>query len=113
MKSATFGNAPVGEACTSSGRVQDHRRGSVHASRDDREDVVANPLQERYAEVLLARIRSDKHPSATHMAMLESVASDRTLVEYILHLMERIEEDPNPSIPMMRRVQGLIANFGS
>jgi hypothetical protein len=73
---------------------------------------VANPLQERYAEMLLARIRSDKHPSTTQMAMLESVASERVLVAYILHLMERIEDDPNPSIPMMRRVQGLIEQFG-
>jgi hypothetical protein len=74
--------------------------------------VVANPLRERYAEMLLARIRSDKHPSATHMALLESVASDRMLVVYILALMEKIENDPNPSIPMMRRVQGLIERFG-
>ena len=74
---------------------------------------MANPLQERYAEILLTRIRSDRYPSSTHMAMLESTASDRVLVEYILHLMERIEDDPNPSIPMMRRIQGLIARFGS
>ena len=73
---------------------------------------MANPLQERYAEMLLARIRSDKHPSATHMAMLESVASDRMLVAYTLALMEKIENDPNPSIPMMRRVERLIAQFG-
>ena len=73
---------------------------------------MANPLQERYAEVLLARISSDKHPSTTHMAMFESVASDRAMVAYILHLLERLENDPNPSIPMMRRVERLIASFG-
>jgi hypothetical protein len=47
------------------------------------------------------------------MAILESVASREMLVVYLLHLMERIENDPNPSIPMMRRVQRLIAQFGS
>ena len=73
---------------------------------------MANPLQDRFGEVLLARIRSDRHPSNTHMAMLEASASDQVLVEYVLHLMERIENDPNPSIPMMRRVQQLIARFG-
>ena len=73
---------------------------------------MANPLRERYAEALLARISSDRHPSATHMALFESVASDRMLVAYVLHLMERIEDDPNPSIPMMRRVQRLIEQFG-
>jgi hypothetical protein len=75
--------------------------------------TVANPLRERYAEVLLERISSDQHPSATHMALFESVASDRMLVAYVLHLMQRIEDDPNPSIPMMRRVQRLIEQFGS
>jgi hypothetical protein len=74
---------------------------------------VANPLQERYAEVLLERIRGDQHPSVTHMNMFESIAPPRQLVEYILFLLETIEKDQNPSIPMMRRVQGLIAGFGS
>ena len=73
---------------------------------------MANPLQERYAQVLLARISSDEHPSATHMAMFESVASERALVAYTLHLLDRIEKDPNPSITMMRRVERLIASFG-
>jgi len=82
-----------------------------HAGRS--EDEVANRLQERYAETLLERIRSDKHPSATHMNLFESIAEQRQLVEYILYLMETIENDQNPSIPMMRRVQGLIARFGS
>ena len=77
------------------------------------EDEVANPLQERYAEVLLDRIRSDKHPSAMHMNLFESIAEPRQLVEYILYLMETIQNDQNPSIPMMRRVQGLISGFGS
>ena len=74
---------------------------------------MANPLQERYAEVLLDRIRSDMHPSVSHMNLFESIAPPRQLVEYILVLMERIEGDPNPSLPMMRRVERLISGFGS
>jgi hypothetical protein len=74
---------------------------------------VANPLQERYAEMLLEKITGERRPSATHMDMLEAVASDRVLVAYILNLMERIEEDRHPSIPMMQRVQRLIARFGA
>jgi hypothetical protein len=74
---------------------------------------VANPLQERYAEMLLEKIVGERRPSATHMDMLEAVASDRVLVVYILNLMERIEEDRHPSIPMMQRVQRLIARFGA
>jgi hypothetical protein len=74
---------------------------------------MANPLQDRYAEVLLARISSDTYPSGTHMDMFEAVASPRLLVAYILQLLERIEDDPHPSIPMMQRVQKLIAGFGT
>lgn len=73
---------------------------------------MANQLHERYAEVLLNRIRADRHPSNTHMNMIEAVAPPRQLAEYALHLMERIENDPQPSIPMMRRVEKLISRFG-
>jgi hypothetical protein len=73
---------------------------------------MANPLQERYAQLLLDHIRADKHPSVTHMKMLEAIAPPRVLVEYTMHLLERIEADPNPSIPMMRRVEGLVARWG-
>ena len=73
---------------------------------------MANPIQERFAEVLLERIRNDQFPSSTHMAMLEQTASPRVLAQYLLHLMERIEQEQHPSISMMKRVQGLAARFG-
>jgi hypothetical protein len=71
-----------------------------------------NALQERYAQVLLDRIRNDPYPSVTHMDMLEAVAPPQQLAEYALHLMERIESDQFPSVPMMRRVESLAARFG-
>jgi hypothetical protein len=71
-----------------------------------------NPLQERYAELLLDHIRADRFPSVTHMNMLEEIATPRVLVEYTLHLMDRIEGDIYPSIPMMQRVQRLVARWG-
>ncbi|MBD0283152.1 MAG: hypothetical protein ICV69_13300 [Thermoleophilaceae bacterium] len=71
-----------------------------------------NPLQERYAELLLDHIRADRYPSITHMNMLEEIATPRVLVEYTLHLMDRIEGDIYPSIPMMQRVQRLVARWG-
>jgi hypothetical protein len=39
------------------------------------------------------------------MDMLESVAPPGELVQYILHLLDRIENAPHPSIPMMQRVR--------
>ena len=74
---------------------------------------MANPLQDQFAEVLLDHIRNDTYPSTTHMDMLESVASRRMLLEHLLHLMDRIQQEPHPSIPMMARAQRLIAVFGS
>jgi hypothetical protein len=73
---------------------------------------VANPLQERFAEVLLDRISSDLYPSTTHMDLFESIAPPEQRARYILRLMDRIDNDAHPSIPMMQRVQGLLSNFG-
>ena len=73
---------------------------------------MANALQERYAEVLLDRIRNDRYPSVTHMDMLESIAPPQQLAEYVLHLFERIESESHPSTSMMKRVQALVARFG-
>ncbi len=71
-----------------------------------------NPLQERYGELLMEHIRSANYPSTTHMDMLEQIATPRVLAEYTMHLMERIEADEYPSIPMMRRVQSLVGRWG-
>jgi hypothetical protein len=46
------------------------------------------------------------------MDMLEAIAPPPQLIEYILHLMERIQADQYPSVPMMQRVQRLVAGFG-
>jgi hypothetical protein len=74
---------------------------------------VANPLADRFAEMLLERISSDPYPSNTHMDMLEAIASPQMRVLFILHLMDRFEDETYPSIPMMQRAQRLIAGFGT
>jgi hypothetical protein len=74
---------------------------------------VANALQDQLAEVLLDRIRRDNYPSGTHMDLLESLASPRMRVEFAFDLMQRIENDPHPSIPMIKRCQRLIGEFGN
>jgi hypothetical protein len=74
---------------------------------------VANPLAEQFGETLLDKISRDKYPSNTQMDMLEEIATPRVRVLFIFHLMERIEEDVFPSIPMMQRTQRLIQSFGA
>jgi hypothetical protein len=71
---------------------------------------MANAVAEQFAEMLLDKISRDIYPSGTHMDMLEAIAPPQVLL--IFHLMERIEEDEYPSIPMMQRTQRLIAGFG-
>jgi hypothetical protein len=73
---------------------------------------MANPLQDQFAEVLLERISSDRYPSGTHMDILEAVAGPEMRVAFILHLLDRIEADSHPSIPMMHRAVRLIGTFG-
>ena len=73
---------------------------------------MANALQERYGEVLLDHIRVDRYPSVNHMNMLERIATPEVLVEYTLHLLQQNEADKYPSIPMLQRVQGLVARWG-
>ena len=74
---------------------------------------MANPLQERFAETLLDRIRKDNYPSVTQMDLLEEVAPPRVMVEFVLDLMQRIEDDNHPSIPLMLRARRLIKQFGT
>ena len=73
---------------------------------------MANPIQEAYAEVLLDLIRRDAYPSSTHMDMFEAVAPPRQMGMYLAHLMERIESEPHPSIPMMKRVERIVMSLG-
>jgi hypothetical protein len=77
-----------------------------------KENVVANPLLEQFGEVLLEKISRDVYPSTTQMDMLEAIATPRMRALFALHLMERLEEDEYPSIPMMQRAQRLIMSFG-
>jgi len=73
---------------------------------------MANALQEHYGEWVLDRIRAQRYPNVTYMNMLEEIGSPRLMAEYTLHLFERIEADTYPSIPMMQRLQGLVARWG-
>jgi hypothetical protein len=73
---------------------------------------MTNVLQERFGELLFARIRAARYPSVAHMDILEAIATPQVLVEYTLHLLERIEADKYPSIPMMERVEALVARSG-
>ena len=54
-----------------------------------------------------------RYPSVTQMNLFEYVASREQLAVYTLHLIDRIEQERNPSVPLLLRVQRLIARFGT
>jgi hypothetical protein len=56
------------------------------------------------ANFLMQRIRLDKYPSVTHMQLLESMIPRPLVREYLNILLEKVLEDSQPSIPMLRRL---------
>jgi hypothetical protein len=61
-----------------------------------------------YLRILMDRVRQDRHPSATHMAMIEQALPAQLLPIYIELLLDKVADDPHPSIPMLRRIAGLV-----
>jgi hypothetical protein len=58
-------------------------------------------------EVLLNKIRADRYPSATQMAIVEEIIPRELIPDYMDVLYEKIAQDTVPSIPMLRRLQML------
>ena len=68
--------------------------------------------QAQVAEILLTRIRNDRYPSWTEMAMLEDslpTLPPKMTEAYLRVLLEKVVEDSRPSIPMLRHIQQLTA----
>jgi hypothetical protein len=61
-----------------------------------------------FVQVLLDRVREDRHPSATHMAMLEQNLPPEWTAAYVEVLLEKVANDPHPSLPMLNRIAGLV-----
>jgi hypothetical protein len=56
-------------------------------------------------ETLMDKIRADRFPSATQMAILEEILPREMVADYLDVLLDKIAEDNVPSIPMLRRIQ--------
>ena len=57
---------------------------------------------------LLKKVRDDRHPSATEMAIIEEVIPPQLLPRYVEILMEKVMQESRPSISMLHRIQRLI-----
>ena len=55
-------------------------------------------------QVLLDKVRSDRYPSATQLAIIEEALPQQMVPDYLQVLMEKAAEDQFPSIPLLRRI---------
>ena len=61
-----------------------------------------------YVRMLMDRVREARHPSVTHMALIEEALPPQWIPDYVEILLQKVADDPNPSIPMLRRIRQLI-----
>jgi hypothetical protein len=61
-----------------------------------------------YLRMMIEKVRQAQYPSATHMAMIEQALPPQLIPDYIEVLMEKVADDPNPSIPMLQRIARLV-----
>jgi hypothetical protein len=60
--------------------------------------------QTAVANLLLEKIRADRHPSTTHMQLLEQIIPRPLVRDYLNVLLEKVLTENHPSIPMLQRI---------
>jgi hypothetical protein len=63
------------------------------------------------AGLLLKRVREDRYPSATEMALIEEMLPPQLLPRYVDVLLEKIAQDDRPSITMIHRLRRVIRSL--
>jgi hypothetical protein len=69
-----------------------------------------NSMESRVAlaGILLEKVRDERYPSSTQMTIIEEVLPPQLLSRYVEVLLEKVEQDDRPSIPMLQRIQRVI-----
>jgi hypothetical protein len=70
--------------------------------------MTADEARASFLQILLERVRQDRHPSATHMTMIEQALPAQLIPAYVEILLEKVAEDQNPSVSMLRRISQLL-----
>jgi hypothetical protein len=60
-------------------------------------------------EMLMEKIRGDRYPSATQMAIVEESLPREMIPDYLAILIEKAGQDTVPSIPLLRRISRIAA----
>ena len=68
------------------------------------------PLQQRYCDVLMDRVRTDRYPSGQLLDRLEAVIyTPEQVSDYVEMLIEKVDESWYPSGQMLDRVQRMLS----
>ncbi len=73
--------------------------------------MTRDEAQAQIVETLLDKIRADRFPSATQMAILEEILPRDMVADYLDVLLDKIADDTVPSIPMLRRIQRIAGSL--
>jgi hypothetical protein len=61
-----------------------------------------------FVRMLMDQVRQDRHPSATHMAIIEQALPPQWIPDYLEILFEKVADDTHPSIPILTRIGRLL-----
>jgi hypothetical protein len=64
-----------------------------------------------FASLLMDKLREDRYPSTSQMAIIEQVLPPQLLPDYLEILLEKVASDRWPSIPMLRRIQRVVSSI--
>lgn len=77
-------------------------------------DGQQQPTQQRYLDVLMERVRSDRYPSPQLLDRIEmALWSPEQVHDYVDMLITKLDETWYPSGQMMNRVQAMLARVAA
>jgi hypothetical protein len=62
-------------------------------------------------QMLLEKIRNDRYPSVTQMAIVEDSLPREMIPDYLEVLIEKAQQDTVPSIPLLQRISRIAATL--
>ena len=63
------------------------------------------------ANLLMEKVRNDRYPSTTQLAIIEEILPRELVPDYLEVLMEKAAEDTVPSVPLLRRIERVAATL--
>jgi hypothetical protein len=71
--------------------------------------MTRDQIRDRLVAFLLEKVHGVEYPSTTHLDLIEQSIPCHMVPEYLELLMEKVQQDSYPSIPMLRRIRRVAA----